>query len=136
MPARRDEPTSIGFTQQDNSTDGMEAIKPAVQPRSSATGSMRSSSSRRWDRMHDRARGRQAAGRSRGAAREKGVHRSLDDAARRWIADKGYDPKMGARPMARRDPGADQAAAGRRTAVRHAREWRAGAGDEHMPDPA
>ena len=26
---------------------------------------------------------------------------SLDDAARRWIAEKGYDPKMGARPMAR-----------------------------------
>ena len=25
----------------------------------------------------------------------------LDDAARRYIADKGYDPKMGARPMAR-----------------------------------
>jgi ATP-dependent Clp protease ATP-binding subunit ClpA len=25
----------------------------------------------------------------------------LDDAARRWIADRGYDPKMGARPMAR-----------------------------------
>ena len=26
---------------------------------------------------------------------------SLDDAARRWVAEKGYDPKMGARPMAR-----------------------------------
>ena len=26
---------------------------------------------------------------------------TLDDAARRWIATKGYDPKMGARPMAR-----------------------------------
>jgi len=25
----------------------------------------------------------------------------LDDAARDWIADRGYDPKMGARPMAR-----------------------------------
>jgi ATP-dependent Clp protease ATP-binding subunit ClpA len=25
----------------------------------------------------------------------------LDDAARRWLAEKGYDPKMGARPMAR-----------------------------------
>jgi ATP-dependent Clp protease ATP-binding subunit ClpA len=31
----------------------------------------------------------------------KGVSISLDDAARRWIAEKGYDPKMGARPMAR-----------------------------------
>jgi len=26
---------------------------------------------------------------------------SLDDAARRWVAEKGYDPKMGARPMTR-----------------------------------
>ena len=25
----------------------------------------------------------------------------LDDDARRWLAEKGYDPKMGARPMAR-----------------------------------
>jgi ATP-dependent Clp protease ATP-binding subunit ClpA len=25
----------------------------------------------------------------------------LDDAARNWIAERGYDPKMGARPMAR-----------------------------------
>src|SRR5487761_632543 len=32
---------------------------------------------------------------------EKGVTITLDDAARRWIAEKGYDPKMGARPMAR-----------------------------------
>jgi ATP-dependent Clp protease ATP-binding subunit ClpA len=26
---------------------------------------------------------------------------SIDEAARHWIAQKGYDPKMGARPMAR-----------------------------------
>ena len=32
---------------------------------------------------------------------QKGVTLTLDDAARRWIAEKGYDPKMGARPMAR-----------------------------------
>jgi ATP-dependent Clp protease ATP-binding subunit ClpA len=31
----------------------------------------------------------------------KGVNLTLDDAARHWIAIKGYDPKMGARPMAR-----------------------------------
>ena len=31
----------------------------------------------------------------------KGVQISLDDAARAWIAKEGYDPKMGARPMAR-----------------------------------
>jgi ATP-dependent Clp protease ATP-binding subunit ClpA len=32
---------------------------------------------------------------------QKGVQIALDDAARAWIAQKGYDPKMGARPMAR-----------------------------------
>ncbi len=32
---------------------------------------------------------------------QKGVTITLDDAARRWIAERGYDPKMGARPMAR-----------------------------------
>ena len=26
---------------------------------------------------------------------------TVDDASRRWLAERGYDPKMGARPMAR-----------------------------------
>ena len=32
---------------------------------------------------------------------QKGVALTVDEAARAWIAKKGYDPKMGARPMAR-----------------------------------
>jgi hypothetical protein len=32
---------------------------------------------------------------------QKSVTLSMDDAARSWIAVRGYDPKMGARPMAR-----------------------------------
>ena len=32
---------------------------------------------------------------------QKAVTLSVDDEARRWIAERGYDPKMGARPMAR-----------------------------------
>ena len=32
---------------------------------------------------------------------QKGVALSVDDDARHWIAARGYDPKMGARPMAR-----------------------------------
>jgi len=32
---------------------------------------------------------------------EKHVRLELDDAARDWLADHGYDPQMGARPMAR-----------------------------------
>jgi ATP-dependent Clp protease ATP-binding subunit ClpA len=31
----------------------------------------------------------------------KGVHLEIDEAARLWLAERGYDPKMGARPMAR-----------------------------------
>ena len=31
----------------------------------------------------------------------KGVQLHIDDDARAWIARRGYDPKMGARPMAR-----------------------------------
>src|SRR5690606_4647494 len=32
---------------------------------------------------------------------EKKVHLEVDDAARDWLAEHGYDAKMGARPMAR-----------------------------------
>jgi ATP-dependent Clp protease ATP-binding subunit ClpA len=32
---------------------------------------------------------------------EKKVTLEVDTEARRWLAEKGYDPKMGARPMAR-----------------------------------
>jgi ATP-dependent Clp protease ATP-binding subunit ClpA len=32
---------------------------------------------------------------------QKGVALHIDDDARQWIARRGYDPKMGARPMAR-----------------------------------
>jgi len=32
---------------------------------------------------------------------QKGVALHVEDGARKWIAERGYDPKMGARPMAR-----------------------------------
>ena len=32
---------------------------------------------------------------------EQQVTVEVDDAARLWLAERGYDPKMGARPMAR-----------------------------------
>jgi ATP-dependent Clp protease ATP-binding subunit ClpA len=44
------------------------------------------------DRMVDEVRGRLAA---------KGVRLSLSDAARAWLAERGLDPLMGARPLAR-----------------------------------
>ena len=44
----------------------------------------------------------QAAGLDRAPVPEvTDVTLELDDAARSWIAERGYDPKMGARPMAR-----------------------------------
>ncbi|MCW8874603.1 MAG: ATP-dependent Clp protease ATP-binding subunit ClpA, partial [Gammaproteobacteria bacterium] len=32
---------------------------------------------------------------------DKGVTIDVDESARLWLAERGYDPKMGARPMAR-----------------------------------
>jgi len=32
---------------------------------------------------------------------EKGVTLDVEDSAREWLAEHGFDPKMGARPMAR-----------------------------------
>ena len=50
----------------------------------------------------DQARRGQAGRRTRGEARQQcRVTLELDDEARSWIAERGYDPKMGARPMAR-----------------------------------
>jgi ATP-dependent Clp protease ATP-binding subunit ClpC len=36
-----------------------------------------------------------------GRLQEQGVELSLTDAAREWLADKGYDPQFGARPLRR-----------------------------------
>jgi ATP-dependent Clp protease ATP-binding subunit ClpA len=32
---------------------------------------------------------------------ERKVNLTVDEAARAWLAERGYDPRMGARPMAR-----------------------------------
>ncbi len=50
----------------------------------------------------------------------KGVTITLDDAARRWIAEKGYDPEDGCPADGAHHPGAHQAAAGRRATLRTA----------------
>ena len=36
-----------------------------------------------------------------GQLEDRNVTFEVDDVARTWLAEKGYDPKMGARPMAR-----------------------------------
>ena len=90
----------IGFTQQDNTSDGMEAIRrlftPEFRNRLDAVIQFSSLDETTIERVVDK-----LVLEVEMQLEQKGVTLSLDDAARRWIAAKGYDPKMGARPMAR-----------------------------------
>jgi len=91
---------SIGFTQQDNASDGMEAIRrlfsPEFRNRLDAVIQFGSLDPVTIERVVDK-----LIVEVEMQLEQKGVQISLDDVARRWIAEKGYDPKMGARPMAR-----------------------------------
>jgi ATP-dependent Clp protease ATP-binding subunit ClpA len=91
---------SIGFTHADNSSDGMEAIRriftPEFRNRLDAVIQFAALDPVTIERVVDKIILEVEA-----QLEQKGVTISLDDAARRWIAQKGYDPKMGARPMAR-----------------------------------
>ena len=91
---------SIGFTQSDNASDGMEAIRrlfsPEFRNRLDAVIQFGSLDPVTIERVVDK-----LIVEVEMQLEQKGVQVSLDDAARRWIAEKGYDPKMGARPMAR-----------------------------------
>jgi len=90
----------IGFTQSDNSPDGAEAIKrmftPEFRNRLDAVVQFAPLAMRTIERVVDKLIVEVEA-----QLEEKGVQLSIDDEARRWLATKGYDPKMGARPMAR-----------------------------------
>jgi ATP-dependent Clp protease ATP-binding subunit ClpA len=92
--------TGIGFVQGDNATDGMEAIKrlftPEFRNRLDAIVQFGALDSRTIERVVDKLIVEVEA-----QLEQKGVQISIDDDARQWIAKKGYDPKMGARPMAR-----------------------------------
>ena len=91
---------SIGFTQQDNASDGMEAIRrlftPEFRNRLDAIIQFSSLDAPTIERVVDK-----LILEVEMQLEQKGVTISLDDAARAWIAARGYDPKMGARPMAR-----------------------------------
>jgi ATP-dependent Clp protease ATP-binding subunit ClpA len=90
----------IGFTQADNTSDGMEAIKrmftPEFRNRLDAIVQFGPLDARTIERVVDKLIVEVEA-----QLEQKGVQLTIDDDARRWIAKKGYDPKMGARPMAR-----------------------------------
>jgi len=91
---------SIGFTLSDNASDGMEAVKrlfsPEFRNRIDAIIQFAPLDTVTIERVVDKIILEVEA-----QLEAKGVSITLDDAARRWIANKGYDPKMGARPMAR-----------------------------------
>ena len=91
---------SIGFMQQDHSSDGMEAIRrifsPEFRNRIDAVIQFAALDTRTIARVVDKLILEVEA-----QLEAKRVALTVDDEARAWIANKGYDPKMGARPMAR-----------------------------------
>jgi len=91
---------SIGFTQSDTTSDGMEAIRrlfsPEFRNRLDAVIQFGSLDQDTIERVVDKLLVEAEA-----QLEQKRVSISVDEPARRWIAKRGYDPKMGARPMAR-----------------------------------
>jgi len=92
--------SSIGFTQQDHAPDGMEAVRrifaPEFRNRLDAIIQFAPLDETTISRVVDKLLLEVET-----QLEQKSVQLSVDDAARRWIAVRGYDPKMGARPMAR-----------------------------------
>jgi ATP-dependent Clp protease ATP-binding subunit ClpA len=91
---------SIGFTQADSAPDGMEAIRrlfsPEFRNRLDAVIQFDGLDQDTIERVVDKLLVEAEA-----QLESKRVSLSVDERARRWIAKRGYDPKMGARPMAR-----------------------------------
>ncbi len=92
--------SSIGFSHQDHSTDAMETIKkffsPEFRNRLDSIIQFKPLSTNIITRVVDKFLFEFEA-----QLAEKGVQLTVDDEARTWFAMHGYDPKMGARPMAR-----------------------------------
>jgi ATP-dependent Clp protease ATP-binding subunit ClpA len=91
---------SIGFTEQDHSSDGMSIIKkkftPEFRNRLDAIIQFASLEIESIKRVVDKLVVELEA-----KLGNNNVTLELDDNARDWIAERGYDPQMGARPMAR-----------------------------------
>ncbi len=91
---------SIGFTQQDHSTDGMEALKKVFTPefrnRLDSTIQFSALSKEVVKTVVDKFLVQLQL-----QLDDKRVVLNINDDARAWLADNGYDEKMGARPMAR-----------------------------------
>jgi len=91
---------SIGFTQQDHSSDGAEELKRLFTPefRNRLDAVIQFGALQRNTIMHvvDK-----FLAELQGQLDDKGVLLNVDEEARNWLAENGYDEKMGARPMAR-----------------------------------
>jgi ATP-dependent Clp protease ATP-binding subunit ClpA len=91
---------SIGFTQQDHSSDGMEAIKKAFTPefrnRLDAVIQFQSLDKTHIGHVVDK-----FIIELETQLEQKKASIDIDMKARDWISEHGYDPRMGARPMAR-----------------------------------
>jgi len=91
---------AIGFTQADNTSDGMEAIRrlftPEFRNRLDAIIQFAPLSKGTIERVVEKLLIEVEM-----QLEQKGVQLNVNDAARGWLAENGYDPKMGARPMAR-----------------------------------
>ena len=145
--------SSMGFTEQDNSTDGMAIINrmftPEFRNRLDTIIQFAPLGPEAILRVVDKLVMELEAQLDKNA-----VTIELEPAARQWIADKGYDPKMGARPMARviqeqvKRPLAEQLLFGDLAKGGHVRISLDDSGElrlvtvpatmalEHMPDPA
>ncbi len=91
---------SMGFTEQDNETDGMEEIKrmftPEFRNRLDNIIQFKALDTRTIGNVVDK-----FIIELEHQLEEKNVSMVVDEKARGWLAIEGYDPKMGARPMAR-----------------------------------
>lgn len=91
---------SIGFTEQDNSTDNIEAINrlftPEFRNRLDAIVQFEPLPEDVILTVVDK-----FLVELQGQLDDKGITLDIDDEARRWLVEKGYDKTMGARPMAR-----------------------------------
>ena len=90
----------MGFVAQDNAPDGMEAVRrlfaPEFRNRLDAIVQFGPLDEQTIQRVVDKLLLEVEA-----QLEQKGVALHVEDDARGWIAKRGYDPKMGARPMAR-----------------------------------
>ena len=91
---------SMGFTEQDNVTDGMEELTrmftPEFRNRLDGIIQFKSLDERTITNVVDK-----FIIELEHQLEQKKVSMHVDNSARDWLAIKGYDPKMGARPMAR-----------------------------------